>query len=346
MSDFKIMNDPLYDDSYPMKLLEQAFEMQVEQAEKATNKLVSDILKSQEFDPRKLSEGKEKMRLVVDGSDDFIKDYQDGVIKLAKEKGHVVAQIKNNGKYGPKLPIKEETYVDGPNSLEIMNACQLKNIADSLQELSNQMLAIDENIKEVLRGQQNDRLGLYYSGVSLYLEANRVSDPAFKIGLISQSLKALSDANYQLVLTMQSDISYLKRKEYESDKRHKFNLMNEKVNLMNEKVNLMNEKVNNINKAFSAIHQATLMKAAIYCQCGEINAMTSVFNEYALFIQNTVVPNTKLLTQCDMNDTGKLDGTWSSRSLLLNKVIRIVNQLNGSDEELPIGIGGKESESM
>lgn len=75
MSDFKIMNDPLYDDSYPMKLLEQAFEMQVEQAEKATNKLVSDILKSQEYDPLKLSEGKEKMRLVVDGSDDFIKDY-------------------------------------------------------------------------------------------------------------------------------------------------------------------------------------------------------------------------------------------------------------------------------
>lgn len=332
MPDFEIMNGSLYDDSLPMKILEQAFELQVEQAEKTTNKLVSDVLKSQEFDPRKLSEGKEKMRLVVDGSDDFIKDYQDGVIKLAKEKGHVVAQIKNNGKYGPKLPIKEETYLDGPNSLEIMNACQLKNIADSLQELSNQMLAIDENIKEVLRGQQNDRLGLYYSGVSLYLEANRVSDPAFKIGLISQSLKALSDANYQLVLTMQSDISYLKRKEYESDKRHKFNLMN--------------EKINNINKAFSAIHQATLMKAAIYCQCGEINAMTSVFNEYALFIQNTIVPNAKILTQCDVNDTGKIDGTWSSRSLLLNKVTRIVKQLNSPNHELYIGVRGKENESV
>lgn len=302
MSDFEIVNGSLYDDSIPMKILEQAFEMQVEQAEKATNKLVSDVLKTQQYGPHKLSEGKEKMRLVVDGSDDLIKDYQNGVIKLAKEKGHVVAQIKNNGKYGPKLPIKEETYLDGPNSLEIMNACQLKNIADSLQELSNQMLAIDENIKEVLRGQQNDRLGLYYSGASLYLEANRVSDPSFKNSLISQSLKALSDANYQLVLTMQSDIQYLARREYESDKRHKFNLMN--------------EKINNINKAFSAIHQAMLMKAAIYCQCGEINAMTSVFNEYALFIQNTIVPNSKLLTQCDMNDTGKIDGTWSSRSLL------------------------------
>ena len=332
MPDFEIMNGSLYDDSLPMKILEQAFELQVEQAEKATNKLVSDVLKAQHYDLHKLSEGKEKMRLVVDGSDDFIKDYQVGSIKFAREKGQVVAQIKNDGKYGSKLPIKEETYLDGPNSLEIMNACQLKNIANALQELSNQMLVIDENIKEVLRGQQNDRLGLYYSGVSLYLEANRVSDPAFKNSLISQSLKALSDANYQLVLTMQSDIQYLARKEYESDKRHKFNLMN--------------EKINNINKAFSAIHQATLMKAAIYCQCGEINAMTSVFNEYALFIQNTIVPNAKILTQCDVNDTGKIDGTWSSRALLLNKVTRIVEQLNSPNNELYIGVGGKEDESV
>lgn len=45
MPDFEIMNGSLYDDSLPMKILEQAFEMQVEQAEKATNKLVSDVLK-------------------------------------------------------------------------------------------------------------------------------------------------------------------------------------------------------------------------------------------------------------------------------------------------------------
>lgn len=332
MPDFEIVNSSIYDDSLPIKILEQAFKLQVEQAEKATNKLVSDVLKNQQYDHYKMSKGKEKMRLVVDGSDDFIKDYQDGVIKLAKEKGHVVAQIKNKGKYGPKLPIKEETYLEGPNSLEIMNACQLKNIVDSLQELSNQMLAIDENIKEVLRGQQNDRLGLYYSGVSLYLESNRVSNQELKSNLLSQSLKALSDANYQLVLTMQSDIQYLARRKYESDRRHKFDLMN--------------EKINNINKTFSAIHQATLMKAAIYCQYGEINAMTSVFNEYALFIQNTIVPNSKLLTQCDVNDTGKIDGTWSSRSFLLSKVTRIVEQLNIPNNELYIGVGGKEDESI
>lgn len=40
---FEIMNNSLFDDSLPMKVLEQAFEMQVYQAEKVTNKLISDI---------------------------------------------------------------------------------------------------------------------------------------------------------------------------------------------------------------------------------------------------------------------------------------------------------------
>lgn len=325
MSDLEITGCSIYDESLPMKILEHAFELQIEQAERTTNRLFLDVLKSQQYDSYIPQKGKEKIRLVVDESDDFIQDYQDGVIKLAKEKGRVVAQIKNNGKYGSKLPIKEEKYLDGANSLEIMNACQLKNIADSLKELSNQMIAIDENIKEVLKGQQNDRLGLYYSGVSLYLEANRVSDIAFRNRLISESLKALSDSNYQLVLAMQSDIQYLARREYECNKRQKFNLMN--------------EKINNINKTFFAIHQAALLKAAIYCQCGEISAMTCVFNEYAMFIRNTIVPNSKLLTQCDVNDTGKIDGTWSSRSLLLNKVTEIVEKLNNRNNELYIGLG-------
>ena len=74
--------------------------------------------------------------------------------------------------------------------------------------------------------------------------------------------------------------------------------------------------------------------------------MTSVFNEYALFIQNTIVPNAKILTQCDVNDTGKIDGTWSSRSLLLNKVTGIVEQLNCPNHELYIEVGDKEDESI
>ena len=83
-----------------------------------------------------------------------------------------------------------------------------------------------------------------------------------------------------------------------------------------------------------------LMKAGIYCQFGEIQAMTSVFNEYALFIQNTILPNSKLLVSCDMNDTGKIDGTWKGRTKLLNKVNAIVEQLKISNTEVYIDYKG------
>lgn len=322
-----MMNDELmtvspYDDSFPMKLLEQAFKFRVEESREVTNIVVKNVFKSANIDLRNLKPGEEKVRLVVDASDEFIKDYQNGVIKLAKEKGKVVAQIKENGKYGAKLPIKNEVFLSGPDPLEIMTALQLQEIAESLQQLADQIQAIDENIKEVLRGQQNDRLGLYYSGVALYIEANRVSDEFFKKQLLSQSLKALTDAKYQLILTIQSDIIYLQRREYEADRKQKFNLLN--------------EKITSINKAFTAIHQAMLMKAGIYCEMGEIAAMTSVFNEYAMFIKDSIVPNYKLLAQCDIRDTGKIDGTWSSRSKLLDEVTNIVNQLNITNNEIYI----------
>lgn len=326
MKEIEIMKYSAYDDSLPIKLLEQAFQMQVDKSSKLTKQVVYDLMKSNKANVSFPIEGKEKMRLVVDGSDNFIKDYQDGVIKLAREKGHVVAQIKENGKYGKKLPIKEEKYFDGPTSLEVMNACQLQNIADSLQELSDQLLAIDENIKEVLKGQQNDRLGFYYSGVSLYIEANQVSNLDLRNQLISQSLKALNDAKYQLILSVQSDINYLIRREYESNKKQKFNLLN--------------EKINSINKAFCAIHQSSLMKAGIYCQYGEIDAMICVFNEYASFIKNTIEPNAKLLAQCDVHDTGKIDGTWSKRVLLLKNMTASINHLKLSDNVMYIETKG------
>lgn len=318
----ELMNLSIYDDSFPMKLLETAFQNQIEESKKVTNRVIEETLRISSYSIDDIRQGKEKIRLVVDGSDEFLQDYQNGVIKLAKENGYLVAQIKENGKYGKKLAIKEEIYSDGPNSIEIMNAYQLQGIADSLKELYEQIEAIDENIKEVLRGQQNDRLGLYYSGLALFIESEHLSNDALRSQMISQSLKTLTDAKYQLILNMQSDINYLQRREYESNKRKKFNLLN--------------EKINNINKSFSAIHQSMLVKAGIYCTLGEIKSMKSVFTEYALFIKNTIEPNYKLLSQCDIRDTGKKDGTWSRRAQLLGSVINIIEQLYISNNVLSI----------
>ena len=309
-----------YDESLPARLLQEAFDFRIEEARLTTERIYRDVVKHSGTSFSIPEAGEEKLRLAVDTSDEMIQQYQDGAIKLAQEKGHMVAQLKENGRYGSKLAIKEETYLDGPNSLEVQNALQLKAIQQSLETISEQIQAIDVNVKEVLTGQQNDRLGLYYSGVALFIEAHNITDEAFRKQLMAQSLKALSDAVFQLTLTLQTDILYLARREYDH---------------------------NSINRAFMAIHQATVMKSAIYCLQGEIKAMASVLQEYERFIEGTIVSNAEMLSLCDASEERKLAGTWKKRAELRLEVSKVVKQLHDPAPVLYIeNKGEKDNESI
>lgn len=300
------------DESLPARLLQEAFDFQIHESQLITENIYREVIK-QSNSISVPKEGTERLRLTVDTSDEMIQQYQDGAIILAKENGHLVAQLKENGRYGSKLPIKEETYIDGPSSLEIQNALQLQAIQQSLVTISEQIQAIDINVKEVLTGQQNDRLGLYYSGVALYMEACSVNDQTLQKQLIANSLKTLSDAIYQLTLTMQTDIRYLARKEYARNKKYMFNLIN--------------EKIDSINRSFMAIHQAIIMKSAIYCMQGEIKATVSVLREYEHFIEGTIVSNAGMISSCDRDEKRKLAGTWKKRSALKLEIGGVVKQL-------------------
>ncbi len=316
-----------YDDDFPTKLLSEAFNLRLEEANQITKKVYDEVKTSPIYSKIMKNSGEEKTRIVVDVSDNFIEDYKNGTIKLANEKGCLVAQVRENGRYGEKLPIKEEKYFNGMSSLDISNALQLKAIQDSIAEISQQIQAIDESVREVLTGQQNDRLGLYYSGVALYRESICVSDEDLKKQMIAQSIKTLTDSSFQLMLTLQSDIKYLKNKEYDANKKNKYNLII--------------DKMENINRSFSAIHQASILKAGIFCQQGELKAMASVLQEYSRFIEGTIVKNAYMLAQCDLNDTGKSDGVWNKRAQLQLNVSNIVKQLSTSEQVLYIESEGE-----
>lgn len=332
MAEFEIFDSLTlspYDDSLPARLLQEAFDFRIEEAQLTTERIYRDVVKHSGTAFTLPESGEEKLRLTVDFSDELLQDYKDGAIKLAYEKGHMVAQLKSNGRYGEKLPIIEETYVDGPSSLEVQNALQLKAVQEALTTISEQIQAIDVNVKEVLIGQQNDRLALYYSGVALFLEASTVVDEAFRDQLISQSLKALSDSVFQLTLTLQTDILYLARKEYDKNKKYKYNLIN--------------EKIDSINRAFMAIHQATVMKSAIYCLQGEIKAMATVLHEYERFIEGTIVRNAEMLSLCDSNEKRKVEGTWKKRAKLQLEVGKVVKQLRNPAQILYIEHRGEDT---
>lgn len=312
-----------YDDSFPIMLLSNAFEIQINEANQLLND-VSEEVKKSHFDSSLFVDGpsEEKMRLVVDTTDDVLKGIQDGSIKLVEENGHLLAQLRENGRYSKKLPIKEDYYKEGYNPEQLSIALQLKTIQDSLVTISKQIKTIDRSVKEVALGQQNDRIGLYYSGVALFIESMSVSDIDLRNNLIAQALKSLTEASFQLTLKLQSDIRYLKNKEYESQKKMR--------------VKLITEKVNSIDQCFSIIHQASMLKAGIYCQQKEVQATCAVLEEYSRFINGTIAPNAPMLSQGDVRDNGTERGIWKKRVNLELDVSNVSKLLQNKNKNLEI----------
>ena len=319
---FSIADISPYDEAFPVMLLSDAFNAQLDRAEKVAMHICDDVAKksSEYFNVGKLEE--DKVRIVVDATDDTLKDIHEGRIKLVEENGKLFAQIRENGRYSSKLPVKEEVYNEGWDSGQIAIAMHLKAIQDSLITVSKQLKTIDERVREVINGQQNDRLGIYYSGVALYSESTCVSDLEMKKNLVAQSIRALTDTIFQMTLIMQSDIRYLKNKEYESEKK--------------KRAELIKEKMNNITQCFSVVHQASILKAGIYCKQGEVLATSAVLEEYSRFINGTVSSNAALLAQCDIADTGTEHGIWKSRAKLEFDVSKFAKQLKSSEKAVYI----------
>ena len=210
------------------------------------------------------------------------------------------------------------------------NALQMQALQDQIQTVANQLVLIDHSVKEVLQGQQNDRIGLYYSGLSLFLESKNMSDDGLKNAIQAQALRALADSTFQLKLTMESDIKYIENKEYDKAK--------------GKRRELIMEHMNNINQTFAFIHQATTLRAGIYCDIGELGSMSRVLEEYSDFIANDVAQNASLLSQYDINDDGTATGLWASRSQLSLDTTAIYNALNCTRKTLYISIEKEEAE--
>lgn len=320
-----------YDAAYPVELLSNGLKLKLVQAERVVESVFKTVAKASPMVAQVHEATKKGYRYVVDATESTLEAIESGKIKLTTENsGKLYAQIREaNGHYGSKLPIKKDVFAKGFDPVKMANALQMKALQEQVQQIADQIAVIDHSVREVIQGQQNDRIGLYYSGLTLYLEARNVNDSDIEKALIAQSLRALSEATFQLRLTMQSDIKYLAAGEYKIGKGNS--------------VDLIDSRINNINQSFAFIHQSTLLRAGIYCNEGELTAMSTVLNEYSYFIDGTVAKNAGLLAQCDKTDTGTEKGVWKSRAKLKLDVSEFDKQLNAPDKTIYLGVS-KESE--
>lgn len=318
-----------YDAELPTKLLSSAFEFQIEESNQVINSLIDNITSTASDigdigNILSTSDGtRTEDRLVVDVDSETMKKFRDGSIKLVQEHGNFYAQIREKGRYGKKLPIKPESFQVGLGPEAVVMALQIQALQKQMQNLSSQVRQIDQNVHEVLQGQQNDRMALYYSGVALYLESMNVRDPALQTILTSQAMKTLTDSCFQLTMTLKSDVEYLALGKYRMDKAHQSDKMK--------------EKMLEIDKAFETIHQASLLRAGIYLSRGELKASVSVLQEYSAFIEGTIAKNAVLLSQCAVNDSGKEQEGWHRRANLRLDVEAAVRMLESDNNVWYIG---------
>lgn len=254
------------------------------------------------------------VRYVVDMSEKLKDDIVSGKIKLDRnKKGELFAQLRDeNDRYGSKLSIKKELVDQGIDPLDAMNALQIQAIKQQLEDIAATLEEIGQGVVEAVQGQQNDRLGLYCSGMNLYLESRNIQDPSFRKLVAAQALRALSDANSQIALEMQADIRYLSEKQFRKKK---------------DKVSEINRRMANITKCFEVVHRSSVLKAAVYFDVKETPAMLSTLDEYGKFLSDVIVPNEAKLREFDATDMLLQDGVWEKRAKSLMEVEGVKQRL-------------------
>ncbi len=302
------------DAEYPVAFLKQEIDRMIVNASSAADNIYHQVVKHSPMLAQAKQATQKGTRLVVDVSEKFVEDYKNGKVKLTTTNGKTCAQIQNaDGTFGSKLGIKAEDFATGIDPVQMANAMQMAALQEQLELITAQINLIDSNVQQVLQGQQNDRIALYHSGVALYLEAQNITEPTMQKLILAQALRALADATSQLSLMMESDIKYLADKRYDFAKR--------KRNL------LIDERMGSINQSFALVHQASILRAAIYCSQNEFVAMATVFDEYSKVIDTSIAQNAFLLSQCDAADDGKEDTGWKARANIKLDVADLIKRL-------------------
>ncbi len=256
--------------------------------------------------PVLLADGGDDVRYVADMPEKMRRALKNGDLKFDRDKqGRPYAQLRVNGKYGKKFPIKEEA-VEGVDPAQVAVAAQMAAVKEQLESIARTLNDIGEEVSLVAEGQRTDREALCESGESLMLQAVAATDHGFKRLLMAQAVKSLSDGKAQMEKDFQTHVRALEAG---------FDGKGGKT-----RVQKIGETMDLLHRDFSGIHQATALMVAAYFQVGETGAMLEAVRSYGRFIEGAVVPNQALIADYDIKDTKLVGGVWETRAKALSDI--------------------------
>lgn len=238
----------------------------------------------------------EETKYVVDIPEDIRKAIKDGKVELLKSKdGGLFATIRDSEskRIKKQLSIKEEMQKEGITEDQLNYAFQMDAIKEQLSQIIDKMQDIEDYIQEVIQGQYDDRLGRLYGGLNLYIESTQVRDEFFRKQLLAQALQSINDSSAQMIQSIRSSMFYL------IDDNHK---------KTSKKVE---EHIDNVHKCCDAVYKASVLKAIIYQDNSELDAMLNALAQYGRFVGRIIEPNVATLSELDKNTMFIDKGAWT-----------------------------------
>lgn len=309
LSNTKYINGELLDwlnDEFAFEALKYSIEKKTKESDEIIKKIKANLI----------ADNNDEVKYVVNISDEQKEAIKNGTLKLDSKDGELFAQLKENGRYGKKLSIKEEVQKQGLTQAEAMFAVELASIKEQLENIVEALGEIQGYVIDTIEGLHNDRVALLYSGIHTYIEASQMVNSPLKDLLIAQSIKSLNDSQAQLMQEFKYNLNYLVSKEYKKEK--------------GKRKQTIDAKMDDIHRCFDVISKATLLKAMIYMNINQIPSMLVTFEEYGKFINKLIKPYAKFLVECDHRETKLINTIWEQRAASFENCLNTKNILENN----------------
>lgn len=259
-------------------------------------------------------------KLVLDISKETMRKIQSGELKLMHTKSDVLKAVicDPNGTIKQHMNVKYEDFCNVPNPAGVANSLQMASMSQQLTQVKEQLEMVGFAVQEVIAGQQNDRIALYYAGEQIYLEASKTQNEFLKIQLTASAIRSLEEAKSKMVESIKQDIAYIKAYDQQDIKL---------------KPKELSDRIIRINKSFDVVNRAALLKAGIYQELNEIPAMMTSLQQYAGFLSESINANARLLYDYDKSDT-KIEGKWHERARNIPQSIQLMIENHEHDQQL------------
>lgn len=234
------------------------------------------------------------------------KDRKDGL-------GLMPTLVDEAGKYGKQIALNEKWIA--PDKILALNNMVVQQ---QLAEIVNLLEEMNESLNDVLEGQQNDRIALYYSAQQQYIEALSIEQSALKQICLANAIKTANDSRFQLIETAKYDIRKISEVPISGIGQITDFTSSKKIASEIQKIRI----------AFKGINDATGICAASYAELDERQALLKCLEPYHDFIETNLQEiegkdGTSLFWHLQLYDK-KSDNMWVEKPrLILEKLDKL-----------------------